>query len=343
MLRDLVRQLLAAVLGADLVDLLLLELDHVLVPFQDDDEGGAVDVRVLPYLPQVVKVVLVGPRHVEGHHPAAGDLQEGVVDLVQALELIGQGAQELGPGGQLEGDLTDNGQGSLGAGDEAGQVVAGHVVRLVLEASVDDHAIGHDDLHVADVVAGRAVLVVADPDAVGGDPPGEGRARCAGRVRSEEEPSFPCSVIHLLPRASRLGGDGHVLLIDLQDLVHPAHHIDEYPSEGGDAPGQSPARGSPGRDRHAFLRRDLDHLGDVLDGAGADHDVRNELERYLRLLWQGGHVMAVQQPLPLAGLDVLGPNGRFQLVHDGTLVFLRSVFNGFHVRSLLDWNIDLTR
>jgi len=125
-------------------------------------------------LPEQVEVVVIAEPDVQGPDARTADLHEGLPRLLEGGEGVCQGSHDLGGGLELEGDRADVGEGALRAHYEAIEVVACLVVNDEIVSGLDDCAIGHHDLHVADEVARGPVLHGADADPVHGYPAAQG-------------------------------------------------------------------------------------------------------------------------------------------------------------------------
>ena len=118
-----------------------------------------------------------------GNDAGADDVADGVGGVVDRLEDAEQRAIRLGIAGDAHPDLRGDAEGSLGADDDAGQVVAGIV--LGRAAGLDDPAIGQHEFEAEDVIDGDAVLERVRAAGIGGDVAADGAGPLARRIGGE--------------------------------------------------------------------------------------------------------------------------------------------------------------
>ncbi len=229
-------------------------------------------------------------HHLEPARDDAGgdDRGDALAALVDGREAHEHGARGLGLLQDADGDLGDDAEQAFRAGHQAEQVVA--VGIQVLAAEADHVAIGQDQLQAQHVVGGEAVFQAVHAARVLGDVAADGAGDLRGGVgRVVEAP-----VLDRLGDAeigdAGLGGDGAVLVVDVEDPVELAQAQDDAIGE------RQGAAGEPGA---GTARDDLDLLGvaepqdgcHLLGGGRQDHG--------------HGHGAVGGEPVALVGAQLL--------------------------------------
>jgi len=156
---------------------------------------------------------------------AGDDLRHRRHHVVEHAERRHHRAVVLGAGIELERGLGDERERALGADDQLRQVVAGR--RLDEPAPGADHvAVGQRGFEAEHLMAGHAVLHRAHAARVGGDVAAEAGAVLA-RVHRVDEPVRSRDLVELAQGDTRLHDGDVVLLVDLEDAVHPLERDDD--------------------------------------------------------------------------------------------------------------------
>ena len=128
----------------------------------------------------------------------------------------------------------------------------------------DDVSVREDDRERAHVVARDAVLDGAHPAGVRRDVAADGGGLLPG-VRGVEESALLDVLGDVHEQHTRLDGERHVPLVQLQDVRHAAC-VEEDSALQGDGPADEPRAAAAHRHRDAVFVRIAHHRGDLLDG-----------------------------------------------------------------------------
>ena len=126
---------------------------------------------------------------------------------------------EFGFGDQLEGDFGDDRQCPFAGDQDAGDVVARHVLDCLLPGT-DDIAVGAHGADCHDVVFGDAVFGRPHAAGVFADVPADGAVFLTRRVGRVEEPFGFDRLLKLHVDDARLDDGDHVVHVDFENLVH---------------------------------------------------------------------------------------------------------------------------
>ena len=205
-----------------------------------------------------------------GNDARADDVADGVGGVVDRLEDAEQGAIRLGVAGDAHPRLGRDAEGPLAADDDAGQVVAGVVLRR--PADLDDLAVGQHELQTEDVVDRDAVLQRVRPAGVGGDVAADGAGPLARRVGGVVVARRLQVIGQPDVDDARLDHGVAVAEVDFEDPLHPRQGDHDAAADRQAAAGQARAR--PARqERDAVLVADLDDRDDLLGRGREDDDV----------------------------------------------------------------------
>ena len=182
--------------------------------------------------------------------PAAMIEATHVAALVDRGEADQHGARGLGLLQDAHGDLGDHAEQAFRAGHQAEQVVAVGVEMLAAEA--DHVAVGQDQLQAQHVVGGEAVFQAVHAARVLGDVAADGAGDLRGGVGGVVEALVLDGLGDAEIGDAGLGGDGAVLVVDVEDAVELAQAQDDAVGERQGAAGE---RGA------GAARDDLDLLG----------------------------------------------------------------------------------
>ena len=215
--------------------------------------------------------------------PGGDDLRDRLAGGADVPEIGEEGALVLRRGDQADRHLGDDPEGPFAADEQIAERIAGHVLDAFspggkLRAVIQEAREGHD------VVPGDAVLeppeaagVFRDVAAERGDVLGAG----VGRV---EEPPAGRGVEQIDRDDARFGGRGQVLLVDLEDAVHPGEPQNHAARRSGALPPERPvaaprgvigepflaADGQRGLEPFDVLRED-GHVGEAPESPGLRH------------------------------------------------------------------------
>ena len=181
------------------------------------------------------------------------------------------GAGALGAAQDADGDLGDDGEHALAAGEQPEPVVAGGVE--VSAADVEDFAVDGDDLQAQQVVGGDAVFKAVGAAGVHVDVAADHAGELAGWVGRVEEAVGGDRVGDADIGDAGLHGGAAVGVIDVEDLVHPHHADDDRVLQRQGAAGERGA-GAAGDDAHAVAVAEAQDGGDLFGGFGQDDGER---------------------------------------------------------------------
>ncbi|VTR68800.1 hypothetical protein DESC_720178 [Desulfosarcina cetonica] len=178
----------------------------------------------------------------------------------------------LGFGQKAQGDIADHRQGSLGAANDLGQIVAGNVLHRVA-AQGNDGAAGQYRGHAQQVMPENPVLHRIGATGILGDAAAQGGGQKTLGIRREKEVLAGKDLVEIVQDNPDLGLDREILPIDLKDPVHarrakhdPAGHRHRTATEAG----TGPAHGH----RNVVLIGQLHDTADLVDIGGKDHHLR---------------------------------------------------------------------
>ena len=214
-----------------------------------------------------------------------GDPDEGLLHLGGVSELVGDGLGDA-LGVELEGDLGDDGQPGGGCAQGLDEVESAHVVSDVVESGDQESAVGVDGADVVDAVLDGSVLEGSDPGILGVDPVLD----CGALPGGDDSQSVSLVVDRLHQSAELAAGldlDGHVRLVDVDDVCHLGH-VDQEGALGVAAlPGQGvhgdPVGHGAGDDLAELLV--VGGLGDDVSVSVLDLGGPDEGRDVLDLLW----------------------------------------------------------
>ena len=153
--------------------------------------------------------------------------------------------------------LRDDAEGPFGADDDAGQIVAGIVLRRA--AGAHDPAIGQHQFDAEDVIDGDAVFERVRPAGVGGDVAADGAGPLARRIRGEMV-AVRLQVIGQPEIDDARFDDGvAIAIVDFEDPLHPRQGDHDAAADRQTAAGQAGA-GAARQERHVQFVADLDDL-----------------------------------------------------------------------------------
>ncbi len=186
-----------------------------------------------------------------------------------------QGAAGLRQGGELEGGLGDEGQGTLGADDEPGQVVADHALGGPHPGAHELPGAG-DRRQSQGILARGAVLDRAGAGGVAGQIAAQGTGSGAGGVRWPEKAMGRQRRLQGLVGDARLHDRQAVVRVDIEDALHPLEGEDQATPirhRGAGGAGAAPARDQ----RQTFPIAELDQGHDLVGGLDQDHGLGHGL------------------------------------------------------------------
>ena len=254
----------------DLLDDLQVPLDDLvgLAVDLDDDEG--VDIG------QGVAAGLVDRVDAHAVHQLAGGRDQGLGDdggdavacVDDGVERAEAGGGLLGLGGDLEGDLGDDAEGSLGPAHQTCELISGCVLDGPGTAA-DDVPVGPDEGKTQNEIPGGSILHCPHTGGVGGDHSSDLTGLGGTGGGREEESVLGKLCVEVVVDAARLHIDPQVLDADPLDLVHLLHGDDDTAVDG-DGRSAETGTGTPGGDRDLVLVGDLHDLRDFLGGDGLD-------------------------------------------------------------------------
>jgi hypothetical protein len=203
-----------------------------------------------------------------GSDAASGDVGDGFGGVVDGVEDGEERFDGFGLARKFDGDFGDERERTLGADEEAGEVVRGRVALLAADA--DDFAVGENEFERGDVICGYAVGERVRAAGVFGDVAADGGGFLAGRVGREIEAG-------VLDRAGDVeiddaGLDDGALIfeIDFEDAIHAREDEHESAGAGECAAGESGA-GAAAEDRGVVSGGEFYDLGDF-GGRGREDD-----------------------------------------------------------------------
>ncbi len=172
-------------------------------------------------------------------------------------------ARALRAAQDAHGDLGDDRQHALAAGQQPEPVVAGGVEMRA--ADVEDFAVDGDDLQAQQVVGGDAVFQAVRAAGVHVDVAADHAGELAGRIGRIEEPVGRDRVGDADIGHARLHDGAAIGVVDVEDLVHPHHADDDRILHRQRAAGQR--RAGAARDHpHAVAVAEAQDGGDLFGG-----------------------------------------------------------------------------
>ena len=300
------------VLFADLGDRADQSLHFVFGPVHLDEEDchGVQGIPRRHSFLDCLDTVVVHHLDRDRDDPLCHDPRDGVRRILNSLKDAHQGLDRLGLPHDSDEDLGGDPKGPLRADEDPGEIVAERIQCPPTE--VDDVAVGKDDLQSEDMVRRHPILRCAGAAGVLGDVPPDAARRLAGGIGG----------VIIAPRGEGVRepdvhqtGLDHgplVLVVDVQDLIHPVQP-DENPPIDGKGPSREPCSRSPRHKGDPLSVADLHDLGHLFCRAGQDDDVRHGLE-------DGQAVRLVDSELAGIGDDTVGADDSDQLLGDSLLV-----------------------
>ncbi len=199
-------------------------------------------------------------------------LLEGVQHLHDLAETGGaqhQGGQVPGRPGQAHGGLHHEPQGALRADEQVAQIVAGGVLDQPLVQVQQVAASGHH-LEAGNPVPGHAVADHLDATGVGVDIAADLAGAGGGEIHRVEQALLLGEFLQLLGDQPGLHGDGPVVLVEVENLVHAVERHHQL-AVGGHRRRRQAGAPAGRHQRQAVLIGDLDDLLDLLGGFRQHH------------------------------------------------------------------------
>ena len=227
---------------------------------------------------------------------------DGPAAVVKGAEHHLQRAAPLRHRDQPEEGLGDDAEGALGTGEEARQVIAGHVLDR-LAAGLENRAVGQNHLQPHDVVLRHTIFYGPHSAGVFRHVAADGGEFPARRVGRKEEPLFGAVVVEVDCANTGLRRHHHVAQIELDDLRHAVEAEGDAAllrnaSTGAAAPGASWRYGD-------FMRAGYHHDPRYLIGGQRSDD---QVGVVLRQKRHKGGVVGIAESVQLGIEDVVRPN-----------------------------------
>lgn len=204
-----------------------------------------------------------------GDDAGGDDVADGLGGVFDAVEGGDEGAAGFGGGDETEEDLGDDAKGAFAADEEVFEGVAGDVFDAFV-AEPEHLAVGEDDLHAHDVVAGDAVFEATEAAGIFRDVATDGGDFHGAGVGGVEEAGGGGGGFDFLGDDATFGVEGEVAGVDFEDAVHADEAEDDAALDGEAAAGEAGA-GAAG-DEFASGGGGVFDYGDDLGGRFGEDD-----------------------------------------------------------------------
>ena len=206
---------------------------------------------------------------------AANDRRNRLRSTVDGVEQDQHGFLGFRQGQQLDDDFGDDGEGSLTAAHQLGQVVTHHPLHGRTPGFDNITGRGHH-LKTENVILGDPVLDTARSTGTLGDVAAQSGKFQRGRIGRVKQADFLHRLLKLLGHHAGLDSRHQVFFINLKNPVKPGHH-QHYPTLGRQtAAGKTAARATR-KNRDFMLVDQLHDPADFLRCARMHHDIGQKL------------------------------------------------------------------